>query len=166
MNDKEFIKRLGSPPSLKNAKKSFERDLFEAALRKASKSPVKAARLLGLKYQTFIRRLAKHEGLERTPIKTRYHALPTEDHYVVITRVGPNPLTVAKIISQYIPGQTNQEQLLQKLASHDEITFKAPSKGRTKHIVKLLKKHKAAATSESVPKPLANPKRSAASNSR
>ena len=152
MNDKEFKNRLGNPPSLTNAKKKFERDLFETALRRAHKSPSKAARLLGLSYQTFIRRLAKHEGLERTPIKKRFHSFPTEDYYVIIKSVGPAPLNVAKVISEYIPNETNQESLLRKLASHDQITFKAPSKGRAHHVIKLLKKHKATAVLEIIPK--------------
>jgi hypothetical protein len=151
MNDKEFKARLGNPPSLANAKKQFERELFETALRQARKSPSKAAQLLGLSYQTFIRRLTKHEGLERTPIKKRYHSFPTEDYYVIIKNVGPTPLNVAKVISEYIPDQANQKALLQKLASQDQVTFKAPSKGRANHIIKLLRKHKAVATLETIP---------------
>lgn len=151
MNDKEFKARLGNPPSFTNAKKQFERELFETALRQARKSPSKAAKLLGLSYQTFIRRLAKHEGLERTPIKKRHRSFPTEEYFVIIKNVGPTPLNVAKVISEYIPHQANQKELLQKLASQEQITFKAPSKGRADHIIKLLRKHKAAATLETVP---------------
>ncbi len=152
MNNKEFHKRLGNPPSFQNAKKSFERDLLETALKKANNYPSRAAKLVGLKHQTFIRRMAKHPGLTRTPVKKRRRTLATEDHYIVITKVGPNPLNVAKLLSQQIPNQTNQEQLFKKLTSSEsEIVFKTPTKGRAQHLCKLLKKHKAAAHPESVP---------------
>jgi DNA-binding NtrC family response regulator len=63
MTDKEFQTRLGTPPSYHAAIKSFEHDLFEKALRKANKSPSKAARLVGLPHTSFIKRLTKHPDL-------------------------------------------------------------------------------------------------------
>ena len=151
MTDKEFIARLGTPPSFANAIKSFEHDLFERALKKTNKSPSKAARLLGLRHQEFIRRLAKHPNLERTPIKKRRKNLIQHDYYIVISNVGPNPLNVASILSQ-LPDHNNQGRLLKLLtAPTDEISFKAPSKGRARHLVKLLSAQKAKAKIESVP---------------
>lgn len=151
MTDKEFHARLGNPPSFHNALKSFEHDLFQKALSKANKSPSKAARLIGLPHGAFIKRLAKHPDLERTPIKQRRKAIIRYDFYIVISSVGPNALNVAKILSQ-LPRQQDQAQLLRVIThATDDISFHAPSLGRARHLVKLLKAQQAKAQVESVP---------------
>ncbi len=151
MTDKEFHARLGTPPSYHAAIKSFEHDLFEKALRKANKSPSKAARLIGLPHTSFIKRLAKHPDLERTPIKPRHKRLIQYDYYIVISSVGPNALNVARILSQ-LPKYQNQEQLLQDITqATDDISFQVPKLGRARHLVKLLKAQKAKARIESIP---------------
>ena len=151
MSDKEFRARLGTPPSYHAAIQSFEHDLFERALRKANKSPSKAARLIGLPHTSFIKRLAKHPDLERTPIKPRQKRIIEYDYYIVVSSVGPNTLNVAKILSQ-LPKYQNQEQLLRQITqATDDISFQAPRLGRARHLVKLLRAQGAKARVESVP---------------
>jgi hypothetical protein len=151
MTDKEFHTRLGTPPSYHAAIKSFEHDLFERALRKANKSPSKAARLVGLPHTSFIKRLARHPDLERTPIKPRQKRIIQYDYYVVISSVGPNALNVAKILSQ-IPQHQNQEQLLRRITqATDDISLQVPKIGRARHLVKLLRAQKAKVRIESIP---------------
>jgi hypothetical protein len=164
MKRKEFNARLGVPPSFKRALKSFEHDLLQTALNEANKSPTKAARLVGLRYQTFIKRLAKHKDIERSPIRKRRKTLM--DYYIIISNVGPNPLNVAKIIAHHIPDQ-DQSRIIKTISTSENINFKAPNLGRAQRVTKLLRRQRASVTIESVPNTEAEPTKSLhASNSR
>lgn len=133
------------------AQSRFEYHLFQKALRKANKSPSKAARLVGLPHGAFIKRLTRHPDLERTPIKHRRKAIIKYDFYIIISSLGPNALNVAKILSQ-LPQHQDQSQLLKTIThATDDISFQAPSLGRARHLVKLLKAQKAKARIESIP---------------
>jgi hypothetical protein len=150
MNDKEFKKKLGDPPSYQRAIQQFERDLLRTALAKAKGFPSRAAKLIGLKHQTLLNRLALYPEIKRTPVRKRRR--PLIDHYLVITSIGPNPADVARTIVSNLPGK--ELKTISNLISSapGDIRIRTATFNKARTIARQLKRHGATATAESLPK--------------
>lgn len=163
MTDDEFSAKLGDPPSLKRALRVCEQELLEKALEKSDGSPTKAAKLVGLGHQSFISRLKKFTGVERTPIKKRRRSVI--DYYVIITSVGPAPLAVAKAITDNVPGRDINHTIELVTKPAGDINIKVSNNTKARRLARILKQKGATVAIENLPHIEASTKAQPASNS-
>jgi len=149
MTDEEFSAKLGDPPSLKKALRACEKELLEKALEKSDGSPTKAATLVGIGHQSFISRLNKFTGINRTPVKKRLRSVI--EYYLIITNVGPAPLAIARAITDNVPGHDINHTLDLVSKPTGDINIKVSSNTKARRLAKLLRQKGATVAIENLP---------------
>lgn len=163
MTDEEFSAKLGEPPSLKKALRACEQELLEKALEKSGGSPTKAAKLVGIRHQSFISRLNKFTGIKRTPVTKRRRSVI--EYYLIITNVGPAPLAIAKAITDNVSGRDINHTLDLVTKTPGDINIKVSSNTKARRLAKLLRQKGATVTIENLPGPETSAKAKPALNS-